>query len=89
MVNGEYYHDYDPARPIGHYGQTRRIDTAGMRKRYEALLKADARALLKQSPLTPGAGAIELPRAFFDHHRTATHPQQPPLTLQAGSCGPV
>ena len=68
VVNGEYYHDYDPARPIGHYGQTRRIDTAGMRKRYEALLKADARALVKQSPLTPGAGAIELPRFFAERY---------------------
>ena len=35
IVNGEYYVDYNPERPIGHYGQTRKIDTAALRKHYE------------------------------------------------------
>jgi hypothetical protein len=35
IVNGEYYIDYNPERPIGHYGQTRKINTAALRKHYE------------------------------------------------------
>ena len=68
VVNGEYYHDYDPARPIGHYSQTRRIDVPGMRKRYQELLAADPKQLAKNSPLTPGSGVVELPRFFADRY---------------------
>jgi PelA/Pel-15E family pectate lyase len=68
VVNGEYYFDYDPARPIGHYGQTRKIDVAGLRARYERLVKADARALVKNSPLVPRAGAAQLPRFFAERY---------------------
>jgi PelA/Pel-15E family pectate lyase len=68
VVNGEYYADYDPARPIGHYSQTRRINTAAMRKRYEELRKADPKALAKESPLAPGAGIVELPRFFAERY---------------------
>ena len=41
IVNGEYYIDYNPEHPIGHYGQTRKINTARLRKHYEEALKAD------------------------------------------------
>jgi len=68
VANGEYYYDYDPARPIGHYGQWRKLDTAGMRKRYEQLLKADVKVLAKQSPLAPGEGIVHLPRYFADRY---------------------
>jgi len=68
VVNGEYYYDYDPARPIGHYGQTRRINTAGMRKHYEELLKADVKTMTKNSPLVPGAGIEELPKYFTERY---------------------
>jgi PelA/Pel-15E family pectate lyase len=68
VVNGEYYYDYEPARPIGHYGQTRRINTAGMRKRYEELAKADPKTLTKNSPLAPGAGIEELPKFFTERY---------------------
>jgi PelA/Pel-15E family pectate lyase len=64
IANGQYYVDYDPRRPIGHYSSTRRIDTAALRKRYDDLRKADANALLKNSPLTARAGATGLPRFF-------------------------
>jgi PelA/Pel-15E family pectate lyase len=68
VFNGEYFFDYNPARPIGHYGQTRKIDVSGLRKRYEQLLKADVKDLAKKSPLTPGPGAVELPRYFADRY---------------------
>jgi PelA/Pel-15E family pectate lyase len=64
VVNGEYYVDYDERRPIGHYSSTRRIDIAGLRKRYEAAKAKSPQELLKNSPLAPGAGATELPRFF-------------------------
>jgi hypothetical protein len=68
VFNGEYFFDYNPARPIGHYGHTRKIVVSGMLKRYEQLLKADVKALAKKSPLTPGPGAAELPRYFADRY---------------------
>ena len=68
VTYGEYYVDYDPKNPIGHYGSTRRIDTAAMRKRYEAALKADPLALAKRSPLAAGAGIVELPRFFAERY---------------------
>ena len=42
--------------PIGHYSPTRKIDTAGLRKRYEDARKADVQALAKNSPLAAGRG---------------------------------
>jgi PelA/Pel-15E family pectate lyase len=68
IANGEYFFDYNPERPIGHYGQTRRVDTAGMRKRYEALAKADVKALARKSALSPGAGTVALPRFFAQRY---------------------
>ncbi len=68
VFNGEYFFDYDPARPIGHYGQTRKLDVAALRKRYEQLLKADVKELAKKSPLTPGPGAVELPKYFAERY---------------------
>ena len=56
VVNGEYYVDYNPERPIGHYGQTRKLNTAALRKHYEEALKADVQELAKKSPLAAGAG---------------------------------
>jgi len=68
IANGEYYVDYDPKRPIGHYSSTRKIDTAALRKRYEEARKADAAALARSSPLAPGAGIVELPRFFAQRY---------------------
>jgi len=68
VVNGEYYVDYDPKKPVGHYGSTRKLDVPGLRKRYEAALKADPQALAKASPLAPGAGTVELPRYFAEQY---------------------
>jgi PelA/Pel-15E family pectate lyase len=64
VFNGEYYVDYDSRRTIGHYSPTRRIDIAGLRKRYEEAKARSPQELAKQSPLFPGPGALELPRQF-------------------------
>jgi len=68
VANGEYYADYDPKRPIGHYSSTRRIDTAALRKSYEDARKADPQALAKRSPLAAGTGVVELPRFFASRY---------------------
>ena len=64
VVNGEYYVDEDPRRTIGHYSAFRRIDTAGLRKRYEEAKSLSPTELAKSSPLAAGAGVSELPRYF-------------------------
>ena len=64
VVNGEYYIDNDSRNTLGHYSPTRRIDIAGLRKRYEAAKAKSPQELAKASPLSPGPGATELPRLF-------------------------
>jgi PelA/Pel-15E family pectate lyase len=55
IVNGRYYADYNPAKPIIHYGQTRRLDVEAVRKRYEALAAKTPEAASAGSPLKSGA----------------------------------
>ncbi len=64
IVNGEYYTDYEPARPIGHYSSTRKLDPAALRAKYEKLEAADAKKLTQASPFVAGEGVGELPRFF-------------------------
>ncbi|WP_437971350.1 pectate lyase [Sorangium sp. So ce260] len=52
VVNGEYYFDKDPAKPIGHYGQARKLDIAAMRKRHDELKAKSPEELTAGSPLT-------------------------------------
>jgi hypothetical protein len=66
--NGEYFVNYDPAKPIGHYSPTRRVDIAALRKSYEDARKSDPQALARKSPLAPGAGVFELPRYFAQRY---------------------
>jgi PelA/Pel-15E family pectate lyase len=68
VANGEYYADYDPQRLLGHYSPTRSIDTALLRKRYEAARSADPQSLARSSPLAAGSGVIELPRSFAQRY---------------------
>src|SRR5690606_12141101 len=37
VVNGEYYWDYDVAKPITHYSQWRNLNVGALRARYERL----------------------------------------------------
>ena len=71
VVNGEYFIDYNPERPIGHYGQARTLDIAGLRLRYEQLVKADLKELARKSPLTAGPGLVALPRFFAERYSGA------------------
>jgi PelA/Pel-15E family pectate lyase len=63
VVNGEYYQDYSPEKPIVHYSQWRAIDLDGLLARYEALSAVPAANLLASSPLTRRPG-FALPRFF-------------------------
>jgi len=64
IVNGAYYVDYDPANTIGHYSAFRRVDVARLRKLYEEARAMSPAEAVEGSPLTPGAGAMSLPRFF-------------------------
>lgn len=64
VVNGRYDVDGIPEKTLGHYGSFRRVDTDGLRKRYEALKATDPDEFRKASPLRPDAGRAELPRFF-------------------------
>jgi PelA/Pel-15E family pectate lyase len=63
VVNGEYFWNYDVAKPIRHYGQWRNIDAAALRVRYERLRGAEAAMLRANSPLNRRVD-FALPRYF-------------------------
>ncbi|HYD37129.1 MAG TPA: pectate lyase, partial [Allosphingosinicella sp.] len=63
VVNGEYYWDYSPEATLGHYSAFRNVDTAALRRDYEALLRTDPAELAAKSPLT-AADPPPLPRYF-------------------------
>lgn len=63
VVNGEYYQDYDPEKPIVHYSQWRAIDLDGLRARYESLRDASQSKLAANSPFSKMPD-FELPRFF-------------------------
>jgi PelA/Pel-15E family pectate lyase len=63
VVNGEYYVDYEPANPITHYGQWRRLDVPALRRRYEELKSRPVAEVAQGSPLR-STGLVELPRFF-------------------------
>ena len=63
VVNGEYYWDYNPDAPIGHYGAWRAIDVPALRRDHERLRATRPEDMRAQSPLfapTPDP----LPRLF-------------------------
>ncbi len=51
VVNGAYYQDYDPARPIAHYSQFRAVDLARLRARYDRLAAMPVVEATQGSPL--------------------------------------
>ncbi len=63
VVNGEYYVDYSPERPLAHYSAFRKIDMAGLRARYERLRATPPAQVAKDSPLK-AKGLVPLPRYF-------------------------
>nr|WP_330218136.1 pectate lyase [Phenylobacterium zucineum] len=63
VVNGAYYVDYSPERPLAHYSAFRRIDEAGLRARYERLKATPGAEVSKDSPLK-ATNRVPLPRYF-------------------------
>jgi len=61
VVNGEYFWDYNPEKPITHYSQWRNLDVEALRDRYERLRAEPLHLRSEFSPLSPGRG---LPRFF-------------------------
>ncbi len=86
-VNGEYYTDYNPAFLVPHYPSAGRVDTATLRRRYNALkaLPAD------QLPTRPWLNQLEhqpLSRYFVDGAHLARIPgtdNEPLTTLVTAS----
>lgn len=62
-VNGEYYWDYSPEAPLGHYSAFRAIDTEALRRDYEKLKAMPVEQLLRSSPLH-SPDPVPLPRYF-------------------------
>ena len=63
VMNGEYFQDYDPEKPIVHYSQWRAIDLDGLRTRYETLRKTPPAELVARSPFNRRED-FQLPRFF-------------------------
>ena len=63
VVNGEYYQDYNPEKPIVHYSQWRAIDLDGLRARYESLQTMAPESLAARSPFNKRDDFV-LPRFF-------------------------
>lgn len=63
VVNGEYYWDYDPRAPLGHYSAYRAIDIPALRAEYEQLKATPRETLLAASPLHSSEPVL-LPRYF-------------------------
>jgi len=51
VFNGEYYQDYSPEHPIGHYSQWRAIDVGALRKAHARLDAGSSATLQAASPL--------------------------------------
>lgn len=64
VVNGAYYLDYSPEKPITHNAQWREIDVDALRERYGKLRAMDEQQLRTTSPLTPKSG-FALPRLYL------------------------
>jgi PelA/Pel-15E family pectate lyase len=64
VTNGHYYTSDDPEHVIGHYGSTRAIDVARLRREYKRLKAMPVAEATKGSPLEPGP-AKHLPRYYL------------------------
>ena len=65
VVNGEYYFDHDSSNPLGHYGQTRKLDLAGLRKEYDALAAMDVADVKHEAAIHANARG-PLPKYFME-----------------------
>lgn len=63
VVNGAYYHDYNPDKPIRHYSQWRAIDLDALRARFRTLMLTTPADVQSRSPLNR-QDDFALPRYF-------------------------
>ena len=63
-TNGQYYADDNPDNLIVHYGSFRNVDTAALRREYEALAAMPAEEATRGSPLKARPGSLHLPKYF-------------------------
>lgn len=91
VVNGRYFADYDPAKPLGHYSAFRAVDTAGLRARLAAARTADHAALRARSPLTLPPGQVPLARFVAVETGGTETPRQviDALTTEGAWIGPL
>jgi PelA/Pel-15E family pectate lyase len=64
VVNGQYFWNFDVARPIRHYSQWRAIDVAALRERYQVLVAASGRGAGAPTPTLTLRRDFRLPRFF-------------------------
>ena len=62
-VNGRYYVDYNPQRPLIHNRPLRELDIPALEARYQSALKKEKTALIAHSPLKADT-IVSLPRYF-------------------------
>ena len=63
-TNGQYYADENPDNLVVHYGSFRNVDTAALRREYEALAAMSADEATRGSPLKARPGSLHLPKYF-------------------------
>lgn len=63
-ANGQYYADESPDNLIVHYGSFRNVDTAALRREYEALAAMSTDEATRGSPLKARPGSLHLPKYF-------------------------
>ncbi|KAA9132840.1 pectate lyase [Marinihelvus fidelis] len=63
VINGEYYHDYNPDNPIRHYSQWRSVNLDGLRERHARLMETSPEDMRANSPLNRQDG-FALPKYF-------------------------
>lgn len=63
-TNGQYYADDNPDNLVVHYGSFRNVDTAALRRDYEALAAMSADEATRGSPLKARPGSLHLPKYF-------------------------
>lgn len=63
-TNGQYYADESPDNLVVHYGSFRNVDTAALRREYEALSAMSPEEATRGSPLKARAGSLRLPKYF-------------------------
>lgn len=91
IANGAYYADDNPTNLVVHYGSFRNVDTAAIRREYEAAAAMSPEEASRNSPLKAPAGSLKLPKYFtlkdvsvWDMSTEARRPEPPRAERVAG-----